>query len=138
MSHWFLSDISEPPELDDDLNPLPQPEFEINDEAHLQQHLTALMQRPPQVVVLRSEQGDSIGVGIGPEFGWIAFRPKNSPRSYSFIPQTPLASHPLEFWSEAGMSEVLPQHLLPMEDVIALLRLFCYRNIRPAVTGELR
>jgi hypothetical protein len=138
MSQWLLTDESEPLRFDDDHNPLPVPEIEINDEAQLQQHLTALMQRPPHVVVLRSEQGDSIAVGIGSDFGWIAYRPKNSSRSYSFIPQTPLANHPLEFRSEAGMSEVLPAHLLPMDDVIRLLRLFCYRNIRPALAGELR
>jgi hypothetical protein len=138
MNQWLLIDNSEPVDFDENHNPLQPPTVEINDELKLQEQFSILMRKQPHVVVLRSERGESITVGVGAEFGWLVYRPNRSVRSYTFIPRTPVAGYLLEFQSEAGMTEVLPEHLLPMKTVIRLLYLICFHNVVPCLTSDLR
>jgi hypothetical protein len=133
---WLLTDNSEPVEFDGDLNPLPRQTMEIASEQDLQNQFFQLMTMGPHVVVLRSMEGGSIVVGVGPELGWITCYPTKSEQAYTFLPRVPFAKQSLEFRSEAGMAEVLPQHLLPTSDVIQLLQLLCFHNVVPCLAGE--
>lgn len=132
---WLLTDNSEPPELDDELNPLPRPVVEVMSEEELVVHFSSLTAKKPHVVVLSSTGGESVVVGVGPEFGWMTYYPTEVGGAFTFLPRSSSATHVLEFRSEAGMTEVLPQHLLPMSDVIKLLQLLCFHMV-PSLAGE--
>jgi len=100
---------------------------EVTSGPHLEAVLRRSMTPVGTVLSLQSDGGVKLGIGLSDRFGWLTLLRIDQRIQRRVRPREVNAAGPCMFRSDGVVSEVLPEDLLPAEDVIRLA-LFFFEN----------
>jgi hypothetical protein len=129
MGTWELIDFMRPATgewLDE------RPTTVIESESQLRQELERLRQRQPAFVVLFGPAGETLGIGLGPEWSGLEWAPVPGQSDVKrAVNPHPVAAKPVEVRDGGGGRVFWTEQLLPTDEVIEAVVHF-YLEGRPA------
>ena len=127
---WCIADVSRFVDTWDEDDPGYE-YIEVASGPHLEAVLRRSMTPVGTVLSLQSDGGVKLGIGLSDRFGWLTLLRIDQRVQRRVRPRDVTAAEPCLFRSEGVVSEVLPEDLLPAEDVIRLALFFVENSAFP-------